>query len=178
MTDTMQPQSSTGEEISVDSFKEKLEKCEAERIEYLDGWKRAKADFVNYKNEEMRRLEELKNYLTGSMIHDILPVLDSFDLASESLKAESEHEDHGRHEEHGLLLIRLQMLDILKKMGLEPIIVKPGDAFNPQRHEALAEFESDIPAGAIHDEVQKGYMLNGRVIRPARVRLAKKSDQN
>ncbi len=146
-------------------LEEELKKCEQEKKEYLDGWQRAKADFINYKNEEGKRLEDLGKFITTGLIHDILPVLDSFDLAFQyAMPPEMER---------GVLLIRSQFEDVLKKRGLEEIATVKGDQFNPEKHESIGEVTSDIPSGMIAEVVQKGYILRGRTIRPARVRLSK-----
>lgn len=141
-----------------------LEKCERERKEYLEGWQRAKADFLNYRKDEARRLEDMARFVVGGMISDILPVLDSFDLALKNSPP---------GQEQSILLIRAQMMDILKKRGFGEIPVKAGDKFEPEKHESLGEMEADYPEGSIAEEVQKGYMLRDRVLRPVRVRLTK-----
>ncbi|TSC76681.1 MAG: molecular chaperone GrpE [Parcubacteria group bacterium Gr01-1014_33] len=142
-----------------------LKKCDQEKKEYLDGWQRAKADFINYKKDEAKRFEDILQFVSRGMIEDILPTLDSFDLAlRHGFPAEAEK---------GILLIRTQLTDALKKRGLAEIEVKAGDEFNPETHESVGEVESSYPAGSIAEEVQKGYMLAERVIRPTRVRLGK-----
>ena len=158
-------------EPAIDELKEHLQKCEEERAEYLNGWQRAKADYINYKKEETHRLEDVFRSIAGTILSDILPVLDSFDLALETGDRNVEIKESA--DQHGMLLIRAQLFDVLKNRGLEIIAINKGHGFNPERHEALGEVECDLPEGTIYDEVQKGYMLNGKVIRPARVRLAK-----
>lgn len=142
-----------------------LEKCEKERKEYLEGWQRAKADFLNYKKDEGRRLEDMAKFVISSLIQDILPVLDSFDLAL--------GHDLSKESEKGVLLIRSQFEDVLKKRGLEQIKTGPGDGFNTEIHESVGEIESEHPEGVVAEVVQKGYKFRERVIRPVRVRLAK-----
>lgn len=146
-------------------IREELKKCDQEKKEYLDGWQRAKADFINYKKDEAKRFEDIMQFVSRGMIEDILPVLDSFDLALR----------HGfpPEAEKGILLIRVQLMDALKKRGLAEIEVSPGDEFNTGMHESIGEVESDIPSGTIAEEVQKGYVLGDRILRPARVRLSK-----
>ena len=146
-------------------LKEKLAAADKERREYLEGWQRAKADHINYKKDEAKRLEDIARFASGSLIQDILPVLDSFDLA---LPHAMTHET-----EKGVLLIRSQLMDVLKKRGLEEIAVKSGDEFEPERHESIGAIESDLPVGVIAEEVQKGYTLHERVLRPSSVRLSK-----
>lgn len=141
-----------------------LKQCAEEKKEYLDGWQRAKADFINYKKEEGMRMEDMARFITIGMVRDILPALDSFDLALRN---------NQQNNERGILLVLLQLLDILKKQGLEEIETKAGGSFNPEIHESIGEVESEAAHGTIAEEVQKGYRMQGRVIRPARVRLAK-----
>lgn len=150
-------------------MRDELTQCKVTASEYLNGWQRAKADFVNYKNEEARRLEDTARFMIRSLVRDLLPVLDSFDLACQQMEGKQGTEQ----EIKGILLIRSQLLDALKKRGLEVIPLHPGDTFNPELHEALGEMESDLPEGTVAEEFQKGYMLQGKVMRPARVRLAK-----
>lgn len=148
-----------------------LEQCEKEKKDYLDGWQRARADFINYKKDEGRRTEDMARFIMADFIRDLLPVFDSFDLA---LDFEKERQESGEgKKERGALLIRTQLSDILKKRGFEKIAVKKGEKFNPEKHEGLGEIESDLPAGSVAEEVQGGYTLRGKVIRPARVKLAK-----
>ena len=154
----------------IKKMREKLKVCEEEKKGYLGGWQRAQADGVNYKKDEGKRLEDLGRFITQSLLQDVLPVLDSFDLALQSFHIGGAS---GSPQEQGVLMIRSQLTDVFKKRGVAQIGVVPGEQFNPEKHEAIGEVESDKPAGTIAEEVQKGYMLAGRVIRPARVRLAK-----
>ncbi|MDO8600002.1 MAG: nucleotide exchange factor GrpE [bacterium] len=152
-------------------LREDLKQCETNKKEYLDGWQRAKADFINYKKEEGARMEDMARFITTGLIQDILPVLDSFELGLRSFQQPASSSQQ-KVEERAILLIRSQMMDVLKKRGLEEIAVTSGDAFNPEIHESIGAVESDVAGGAVAEEVQKGYRLRGKVIRPARVRLA------
>ena len=154
----------------IKKLREKMKTCERERKEYLEGWQRAKADLINYKKDEERRLEDLGRFLHVGVLEDLLPVLDSFDLALQSFKLTG---DLGKSHEQGVLMIRSQLLDILKKRGVMQISVHAGETFSPERHESIGEVASNHAAGTIAEEVQKGYMIAERVIRPARVRIAK-----
>ena len=154
-------------------IREDLQVCDQEKKQYLDGWQRAKADLINYKNDEGKRLEDLGRFMTQGMLQDVLPVLDSFDLALQSVRGIQESNTSGKQLEQGVLMIRSQMMDVLKKRGVTQIPIEIGEIFSPEKHEAIGEVVSDKPVGSIAEEVQKGYMLAGRVIRPSRVRLAK-----
>lgn len=158
------------EEEKIKKMREKLRVCEEEKKSYLDGWQRVQADAVNYKKDEGKRLEDLGRFITQSMLQDLLPVLDSFDLALQSFRTGG---TSGSAQEQGVLMIRSQLTDVFKKRGVVQIEVMPGEKFDPEKHESIGEVESDKPTGTVAEEVQKGYALAGRVIRPARVRLAK-----
>ncbi len=75
--------------------------------------------------------------------------------------------------ERGVLLIRSQFEDVLKRRGVEEIAVAKNEMFNPEKHESIGEMESDATEGKIAQVVQKGYMLRGKIVRAARVRLSK-----
>ncbi len=148
-------------------WEERLAAAEKERDGYLAGWQRTKADFINYKKEETQKLEEIARYGSVGLVKDLISVLDNFDLALRSFEKEGPVEK-------GLYLIRTQLEDILKKRGLEKISVKPGDPFDPAVAEALSEVESEHhPPGAVVEEIEPGYRMHDKVVRPARVIVSK-----
>ena len=147
-------------------LKEKLAAAEKQRDEYLAGWQRAKADFINYRKEEMKHLEEVARYGSEDLIKDLISVLDNFDLGLRALEKSGPVEK-------GVYLIRSQIEDILKKRGLEKISLKAGDPFDPKIAEALSEVDSDRPPGTIVEEIEPGYRLHDKVLRAARVIIAR-----
>ena len=168
MAENIQEDSKEKKEESAGKEIDELSKCQKERDEYLDGWKRAKADLINYKKDEAKRFEAVIKFSNESLIRDLINVLDSFDLALVALENEADSK-----KEKGLYLIRQQLEDILKQNGLERIIISVGQPFDPALQEAVAEVESDKPSGTIIEEVERGYLLNGKLIRPARVKVSK-----
>lgn len=148
-----------------EELKLKIAECEKLRDEYLDGWKRAKADFINYKKEETLRFAEFAKFSNESLVKEIIGVMDSFDLGLVMIKNDDDKK--------GFMIIRNQLEDLLKRYGLEKIQVSIGESFNPGLHEAIAEVESDKPPQSIIEEVENGYMLNGKVIRASRVKISK-----
>src|SRR3989338_3219172 len=160
------------EEIQKNNEKEKKKeidevlKCQKERDEYLDGWKRAKADLINYKKDEAKRFETIIKFSQEAIVRDLINILDSFDLAILALEREDKAEK-------GIYLIKSQLEDNLKKYGLEKVIVSVNQPFDPNLQEAIVAIESDKPSGTIVEEIEKGYLLNGKLIRPARVKVAK-----
>ncbi|MBI2024604.1 MAG: nucleotide exchange factor GrpE [Candidatus Harrisonbacteria bacterium] len=130
---------------------------------YLNELKRAKADFINYQKDENRRLEEFVKFANAGLLLEFLPVLDSW--------AEFEK----TNKDAGILAIKSQLEGILKKQGLEKITISEGQTFDPLYHESVEEIESDQPQNVILEEVLAGYALNGRVLRPSRVKISKGS---
>lgn len=147
-------------------LKQKLAMAEQQRDEYLAGWQRAKADLVNYKREELARMEEVARYGNEDLVKDLITVLDTFDLSLRSL-------EKAGPVERGVYLIRSQIEDILKKRGLVRITIKPGDPFDPSVAEAMTEVEAEYPPGSIVEEIEPGYRLHDKIIRAARVIIAK-----
>lgn len=144
----------------------KLAEAEKARDEYLAGWQRTKADFINYKKEEMKHLEDVARYGSEDLIKDLIGVIDNFDLGLRTM-------EKAGPVERGIYLIRTQLEDILKKRGLTKVEIKPGDEFDPMVAEAMTEVLSERPPGTIVEEVEPGYRLGEKVIRPARVILSK-----
>lgn len=150
-------------------LKKKLEDCQKKKEEYLAGWQRARADFLNYKKEEMARLEELVKYANLETILGILPILDSFQKARQEL---SEEQKKGRFLQ-GFLQIETQLRDFLKSRGVEEMKAL-GEKFDPNFHEAVEQAEAkDGEPETIIEEIQKGYMIHGHVLRPAKVKVVK-----
>ncbi len=163
-----------GGKIGADGFdkpitnelQEKLEKAEKDKTEYLAGWQRAKADFVNYKKNELKRLEEIARYGNEEIMKDLIGVLDNFDLGLRAMEKQGPVEK-------GVYMIRTQIEDILKRRGLERVSVKIGEFFDPTIAEAIAEVESEKPMGTIIEEIEAGWRLYDKIVRPARVKIAK-----
>jgi molecular chaperone GrpE len=163
---TDEPKKESGEALSPEELVQKLKACETEKEEYLNGWKRAKADLINYRREETERMETMVKFGNESLLKELLNVMDSFDLAIASMKKEEETK--------GIILIRSQLENMLKNRNLEPIETR-GEMFNPAFHEAIAEVPSSSPPGTIVEEVSRGWKLHGKVIRAAKVTLAKET---
>ena len=150
-----------------EELKKELEDCQKKSEEYLAGWQRARADFLNYKKEEMERIGEILKYAGEELILKILPILDSFEKAEKEIP-----EDKKDKYLEGFLQIKRQMQDFLKNQGVEEIKTG-GEKFDPNFHEVVAEREGKESEGMIVEEVKKGYILNGKVIQPAKVKVIK-----
>jgi len=147
----------------------KLLKCQKEKEEYLAGWQRARADFLNYKKEENERFKEFFEIEKAQLILKILPILDNFQKAKKEF---SQNKDALNYLE-GLTHIEKQFQKFLKEEGVEEIKAEE-EKFDPNFHEAVEEVEAaDKESGEILEVIQKGYKLKGRVIRPAKVKVVK-----
>jgi molecular chaperone GrpE len=153
----------------IEELKKKLEETEKLKNEYLAGWQRARADLINYKKEEMERVGSFIKIAQEGLIFEFLPILDNFEIAEKEIPKELKENENVK----GLLQIKQQILDFLRKKGVEEI-KSVGEKFNPAYHEVVGEVDTDqFETGTIVEEVQKGYKINGRVLRPAKVRVAK-----
>ena len=158
-----------------DTKKQKeFEKLKKEKDEYLRGWQRERADFINYKKDEKERFREVVRFSNERIVKSLIAVLDGFDLAIESFLKEGKDKKENDNYLKGIYLIKSQLQDILEKEGVNEIKVKIGEKLNPAFHEvvAMAENEKFAP-DTIIKILEKGYILNNKVIRPCRVILAK-----
>jgi len=149
--------------IIIENLRKKLKECRVEKQKYLDGWQRAQADFANFKRRNEEQLAEWSKILGEGLMKDILSVLDSLDAAIAS-----------NPKDQGLLTLKNQMHTVLKKHGLEEI-KSVNEKFNPQLHEVVEceEGEQEHSGEIVSGEIQKGYMLNGKLLRVVKVRVRK-----
>lgn len=129
---------------------------------------RALADFDNFKKRTAAEKEQFVLWANEGLITDLLPTLDGLGRAQESAAKIQAEEELLK----GLALIKKQLEDILKKYGVEEIAAL-GKIYDPNLHEAILQKESNEPEHTIVEEMQKGYQLNGKVIRPAMVIVSK-----
>jgi len=153
----------------IEEWKKQLEDCQKLKEEYLAGWQRARADLLNYKKEELERMGELLKYASESLILNILPILDNFEIAEKSISEELKKEENLK----GLLQIKTQIKDFLKNQGVEAIDCL-GKKFDPKLQEIVAEIEEKgKESGIVIEEIQKGYQMNDKLLRPAKVKIVK-----
>jgi molecular chaperone GrpE len=154
---------------SVKKLREKLKKSEAERMEYLTGWQRAKADLINArKRDESDRMEFIK-YSNEGLIDSIIPVLDSFELAMGNKEAWEKADKNWRI---GVEYIYSQLKKALSDAGLKEVD-PTGQKFDPSRDEAASyePVDSEDKDHIIIQTIQKGYLLNDRPMRPPKVKV-------
>jgi molecular chaperone GrpE len=149
------------------TIEEILAETEQKKEEYFLGWQREKADFLNYKKQEFDRLKGTLCIAKESVFEEIIPVLDNFRLAEKTISKE----DKNNQSVIGLLMIKKQLEDALKALGLEEI-ESVGKPFDPSLHEAIEEIEGE-ETGIIIEEIEKGYYYNGKTLRPSKVKVGK-----
>jgi len=150
-------------------LKEKLKKCSKEKEEYLDGWQRSKAEMINYRRRQEEQMAEWLKMAQAGLIKDLLPILDTIEAGIRNWGLGIKE-----NKENYLEKIKEQLLKILTSYGLEEIKTI-GEKFNPEFHEAIEQVESvENEDGIIVEEVQKGYLLNGKVLRAAKIKISKK----
>ena len=132
----------------------------------LNGWRRALADFENYKKRQLTNNEEFRKFANEDLILEILPVLDNFQAAMEHIPQEQKNEGWVT----GIMFIQKQLLDILATKGLEKIPVKIGDEIDENIHEIVRGKAGDGKL-KVKKILSQGYKIADRVIRPARVEV-------
>ncbi|MDP2910296.1 MAG: nucleotide exchange factor GrpE [bacterium] len=148
---------------------EKNKEQENKEQEYLESWKRERAAFLNYKREEMERMKKVVKFANEELILNVLEILDNICIAEKELPKDLENNQWAK----GVLKTKNQILDFLKKHGVEEIPAL-GKKFDPCFHESSAFVEvSADKAETVIEEIKKGYLLHGKVIRPSKVKIAK-----
>ncbi len=167
---------------NIDQLQKELEEAIVQAQTNLDGWKRTAADFENYKRRKEGENKELVDFAREVTVAKLLPTLDSLEQAlkhqppaNDELKTtQPEFFDKYKNWQNGVNGIVMQLDKALEELGVKKISAL-GQKFNPHFHEAVREAESDKDNGIIVDEMQTGFELNGKVIRPSQVVISKKS---
>jgi molecular chaperone GrpE len=143
-----------------------LEKVKSERDSLLDRLARAQAEFENARRRAAKEQQEYRDFAIADAIKSLLPVIDSFERA---LRVKSD----SNHFRNGIELIYKQLQDALAKLGVRAIPAQ-GEPFDPHYHEAIEMVETaDAPDHQVIEELQRGYKLKDRLLRPAMVKVAK-----
>lgn len=144
--------------------------AQSKEAEYLAGWQRALAELSNYKKRTERDRAQWQETITTDIVLELLPVLDDFDRAMESLPSGG---DSTQQEwANGVLLIHRKLKTLLERLGLQEIEAV-GAEFDPNLHEAVTHEDSnEHPTGHVIGVVRRGYRIGDRVVRPALVRVA------
>lgn len=143
-----------------------LQRLQAERDALLDRMARMQAEFDNARKRTLREQQEYRDYAAADAIKSLLPVLDSFERA---LKVNADASEF----HNGVELIYKQLQSALEKLSLQPIKAK-GEQFNPHVHEAIEMVDTtDVPDHEVIEELQRGYKIKDRLLRPSMVKVAR-----
>ncbi len=160
------PEASQAARSSVSQQESELERLKAENAGYLDRLARLQAEFDNFRKRSAREQQDFRDYALVDALKQVLPILDSLDRA---LKTENASTEDFRA---GVELIDRQFHDVLTRLGVEPIPAA-GQPFDPNLHQAIQMVETDsVPDNHVVDELQRGYRIKDRLLRPAMVRVA------
>jgi len=175
-TDKEDPQSNpemtdqVGVDNPVDDLEAKLEVKEQEAKENYDRLLRVSAEFENYKKRTTRELEEFRKFANQSLIKEMLSVVDNLELAMNSTNG---HKTIDRGLLQGLDMTHKEILKVFERFNVKPIEAK-GQTFDPTFHEAVMQEATDeFDANTVINELQKGYMIHDRLLRPAMVVVAR-----
>lgn len=163
--DAAAPDAQEAPEGDASALKAQVESLQAALAEKDNRVKRLQADFENFRRRTSKEREELANVVTQDLLKGMLPILDNFDRAMAAEQKDSESF------QKGVEMIYTQLHETLKNDGLEPIETE-GQKFDPNFHQAVMRVENpDLEDDTIAQELQKGYIVKGRVIRPSMVQV-------
>lgn len=159
----------TNYQPDLDECQQSLAASQRQAEEYLNGWKRAKADYLNLKRETEQRQVELFQFATAELLVELLPVYDNLKVAWQHVP----EADRSVQWVVGFEHITTQLGELLKRAGIETMKTV-GEPFNPDYHEAVAhEPRPGVAPDIIFEETAAGYLLHGKVLRVAKVKVAR-----
>lgn len=149
--------------------KSEFEDCKKKMEEYLDGWKRAKADYLNLKKEFEKEKEDIIKFANAELVLNLLPIFDNFKRAFENVPEEQKDSEWLK----GVENIKKQFEDFLRDLHIEEIKTV-GEKFDPRFHEAVSQREEEEKEeDIVLEEVSSGYKMHEKVIIPAKVIVSK-----
>jgi molecular chaperone GrpE len=160
-------------ENEVEKLREQVSKFETERSEVNELARRRQYDFDNYRKRTERQRSEMFQDFLSNVASEILPVLDNLNRALDSAEALPGGKSNDFQQFiNGIVLVNQQLNEVLGEMGIQPIIAI-GEPFDPHRHEAVATEQTEaFPPHTVISELQRGYRLNDKIIRPSLVKVS------
>ncbi len=170
---TEQETSTTAQELDVNQLQARVAELEQAYEEQRNLYLRTLADFQNYRRRQHEEMERQRGLLLESVMTELLPILDNFERALQAAEATRELEPLIE----GVRMTERQIKAVLARYDIHPIIAL-GQPFDPNLHEAIQRVETvDYEDGIVIDEVERGYRLGERVLRPSRVIVAKRPQE-
>ena len=164
-----------GDDDPIKELEAKLEAKEKETVETYDRLLRATAEFDNYKKRSSREMAEFRKFANQSLIKEMLSVVDNLELAMNSSNGNKAID---KDLLQGLEMTHKEILKVFEKFNVKPIDAK-GQPFDPTFHEAVMQEETnDSPKNTVVNELQRGYMIHDRLLRPSMVVVAKPKENN
>ena len=156
--------------VTLKKIRKDLKEAQKEKAEYLTSWQKERADFQNYKKDEDKRRVDYVNYARERFALELLPVLDSYDMAFQNKEAWEKVDKNWRI---GVEYIHQQLLKILVENGVDEIQSKEGDQFDLNLHQSVESVptEDQSKDHTISKILNKGYKIGNRVLRPSRVNV-------
>ena len=174
-SETRDKKALNGEENPIKELEARLEAKEKEAMETYDRLLRASAEFDNYKKRSSREMEEFRKFANQSLIKEMLSVVDNLELAMNSTNG---HKAIDKDLLQGLEMTHKEILKVFEKFNVKSIDAK-GQPFDPTFHEAVMQEETnDYPKNTVINELQRGYMIHDRLLRPSMVVVAKPKENN
>jgi molecular chaperone GrpE len=165
---TKEPQGEKKELTPQEKFAEQLAEKTREAAENYDKWLRLMAEFDNFKKRTQKEKADLMKFSNESLLRSILPILDNLERAIEHGKGSGENTSLLE----GLEITLRQFLNTLERFGVKPLSAR-GEVFDPEKHEAVSQQESDQEPNRVISEIEKGYIYHDRLLRPSRVIVSK-----
>jgi molecular chaperone GrpE len=166
------------EEKEFESMEALINAIQEEKEEFKDKYLRALANYENLRKRAIQEKEKTYNFAQEEVFGKFLPILDDFKRAFESFNNSEKHKDDYKSFYEGIRLVRSNFENLLKIYNIEPF-ESLGEKFDPSKHEAIHVIEhNDEEEGKILEETQSGYKIRDKVLRPAKVIVAKKSKEN
>ncbi|MFA6552070.1 MAG: nucleotide exchange factor GrpE [Candidatus Paceibacterota bacterium] len=163
---------------TVKKLREKLKKAQTEKQEYLLGWQKERADFQNFKKKINEEMSEFRKFAAEGFVEELLPVLQSFEMAFSNKEAWEKADKNWRT---GIEYIHSQLVKVLEDQGVKEI-APVGEKFDSSKHEIaeMIQVEDESDHHKIIEVVQKGYSLNGKILRAPKVKIGelKKTPSN
>ena len=160
-------------EKKIEKLKQQLKEKDNELTEYVDALQRLHAEFENFKKRIVKEQNKFIYMANKDLIKKLLPIIDNFERAISSKKSKNEV----KKIIDGINIIYNEFGQILKKEGVKELYPK-GEMFDPRYHDAIMQIESDkYEEGTVLEVLQKGYILNDNLLRPATVKVSKKPEK-
>ncbi|MBT4962714.1 MAG: nucleotide exchange factor GrpE [Francisellaceae bacterium] len=170
-------ESKTQDIETVDSLKEKLEEVQAKADDNYSEYLRARADLDNTRKRSLKDVENARKFSIERFTKELLNVLDSIEQGLQTTENIQNNDANTLRE--GMILTQKMLLDTFQKFGVSILTVEVGQPFNPNEHQAIAAQETDEYApNIVMSIMQCGYVLNERILRPARVVVSKASEND